>query len=247
MTSFRIIGAGRAGLSLDGALRQIGWQGRALLTRGAPLAGAAADVDYLVIATPDAEITRVSHAVEPSSTATLVHLAGSLGPEALGAHHRTAAIHPLLSLTDPHRGAALLLSGAWFGVTAGPPAMPAASSMVEALSGHLMEIAPERRNLYHAAACVASNHLVALMAQAERLAAEAGLPFEALLSLVESSVTNVTALGARRALTGPVARGDWVTVASHLDALAPGERGLYEALAAAAASLAGRDWPPPRL
>ncbi|MHB1855508.1 MAG: DUF2520 domain-containing protein, partial [Acidimicrobiales bacterium] len=103
----------------------------------------------------------------------------------------------------------------------------------------------ERRALYHATATVASNHLVALLGQVERLASELDLPPEAFIALARGSLDNVAALGAIRALTGPVARGDWETVQRHRAALPPRERDLYEALAAEAARLAGRDLPAP--
>jgi predicted short-subunit dehydrogenase-like oxidoreductase (DUF2520 family) len=40
----------------------------------------------------------------------------------------------------------------------------------------------------------------------------------------------VAGLGPAAALTGPVARGDWGTVARHLDALPADERAGYEAM-----------------
>ena len=45
------------------------------------------------------------------------------------------------------------------------------------------------------------------------------------------------------ALTGPIARGDVVTVARHLDALPASERDAYGALAEIARRLARRDDP----
>jgi predicted short-subunit dehydrogenase-like oxidoreductase (DUF2520 family) len=50
-------------------------------------------------------------------------------------------------------------------------------------------------------------------------------------------------VGAEKALTGPVARGDADTVARHLDALPPDERPAYRALAREALRLSGRDDP----
>jgi predicted short-subunit dehydrogenase-like oxidoreductase (DUF2520 family) len=91
---------------------------------------------------------------------------------------------------------------------------------------------------YHTAACVASNHLVALLGQVERLAAQAGVPFEAFLPLVRGTVANVTELGPAAALTGPVARGDHETVARHIDALPHDERDTYRALVREARRLA---------
>jgi predicted short-subunit dehydrogenase-like oxidoreductase (DUF2520 family) len=51
----------------------------------------------------------------------------------------------------------------------------------------------------------------------------------------------VAALGPAAALTGPVARGDWATVAEHLHALPADERPAYEAMTAQAARLCGRE------
>jgi predicted short-subunit dehydrogenase-like oxidoreductase (DUF2520 family) len=94
---------------------------------------------------------------------------------------------------------------------------------------------------YHAAACVASNHLVALLGQVERLAATAGVPFEAFVPLVRGTVENVAELGPAAALTGPVARGDDETIARHVDALPVDERDGYRALLREARRLARRE------
>jgi predicted short-subunit dehydrogenase-like oxidoreductase (DUF2520 family) len=90
---------------------------------------------------------------------------------------------------------------------------------------------------------VASNHLVALLGQVERLAAAAGVPAEAYWDLARPTIDNVVELGAAAALTGPVARGDWETVRRHLAAIAPDERDAYLAMSVAAARLVGRDVP----
>jgi predicted short-subunit dehydrogenase-like oxidoreductase (DUF2520 family) len=91
-------------------------------------------------------------------------------------------------------------------------------------------VADEDRAAYHAAAAIASNHLVALLGQAERVAASAGVPFEAYLDLVQATVDNVRALGPAAALTGPAARGDRATLDRHRAALAPDERAAYDTM-----------------
>jgi predicted short-subunit dehydrogenase-like oxidoreductase (DUF2520 family) len=96
------------------------------------------------------------------------------------------------------------------------------------------------RTAYHTAAVVASNHLVALLGQVDRLAARAGVPYEAFAPLVMASVQNAFTLGPAEALTGPVARGDLATVEQHLRDLDPAERDSYRALAREAARLTGR-------
>ena len=89
------------------------------------------------------------------------------------------------------------------------------AELARTLGLHPFELPDSRRMQYHAAAVVASNHLVALLGQVERLASACGVPFDAFAPLVQSSVINALGIGPSRALTGPVARGDLVTVEQH--------------------------------
>ena len=103
----------------------------------------------------------------------------------------------------------------------------------------------ESRPLYHAAAVFASNYLVTVLAEAERLFREAGLddPGPLFLPLVRATLDNVHAMGAERALTGPAVRGDAGTVERNLSALserAPEAVPAYMALATVALNLAER-------
>lgn len=81
-------------------------------------------------------------------------------------------------------------------------------------------IADRDRAAYHAAASIASNFLITLEASAERLAASAGVSRELLIPLVRATVENWARLGSDRALTGPVARGDELTVQRQREAIA---------------------------
>ena len=240
--SVRVIGSGRAGGAMAAALAEVGWRVRPVLGRAAApadVAAAAADVDLVLIATPDAAVAEVAAAVEPADTAAVAHLAGSLGLDAVAAHPRPAALHPLVALPDADLGARRLLAGCWFAV-AGDPLV---RQVVADLGGRAFEVADGDRAAYHAAAVVASNHLVALLGQAERIAAQAGLPFAPFLDLVRATVDNVDEMGPAAALTGPAARGDEATIQRHLDAIAPAEHSAYRALADEARRLAGRTAP----
>jgi predicted short-subunit dehydrogenase-like oxidoreductase (DUF2520 family) len=234
----RVIGPGRAGLSLSRALESAGWRVEGPLGRGDDLRTAAAGVDLLVLATPDRAIAEVAAAVEPEPATVVAHLAGSLGVDVLAPHARRAALHPLVAMPDPGTGARRL-RGAWFAVAGDP----LAREVVEALGGRWFTVADDDRAAYHAAACIASNHLVALLGQVERVAAGAGVPVEAYLDLVRATVDNVAALGPAAALTGPAARGDVATIERHLAALAPDERPAYEAMAALARRLVEEEEP----
>lgn len=228
----RVVGPGRAGRSLAAALSRAGWQVVGLLGRGEDLADAGADVDLLVLATPDAAIAQVAASITPRPEPVVAHLAGSLGLDVLGAHPRRAAVHPLVALPDAEVGAARL-AGAWFAVAGDPLAQRVAAD----LGGRWFEVADADRAAYHAAAVVASNHLVALMGQVERIAAGIGVPGAAYVDLARGALDDVAALGPAAALTGPAARGDWSTVARHLVAIDETEHEAYRALAAAARRL----------
>ena len=66
VTTFRVIGPGRAGRSLMAALGAVGgFESMGALGRGDPVAAAAAGVDLLVIATPDDQVARVAALVVP--------------------------------------------------------------------------------------------------------------------------------------------------------------------------------------
>lgn len=231
----RIVGPGRAGTALALALTNAGWDVAPMLGRTDDPAGAAAGVDLLVLATPDAEIRGVARAVRPVDTTVVAHLSGALGLGVLAPHPRRAAIHPLVALPTPELGAKRLVGG-WFAVAGDP----LADEVVRALGGRSFTVADAQRATYHAAAVMASNHLVALLGQVERLAAEVGVPMQAYLDLATDTLANVVELGAGGALTGPAARGDEGTIRRHLRALPAEERRAYRGMVDAARRLAAR-------
>jgi predicted short-subunit dehydrogenase-like oxidoreductase (DUF2520 family) len=216
VTTFRVIGPGRAGRSLMAALDAAGgFDCRGALGRGHPLAEAAMGVDLLVIATPDDEVARVAASVSPVASTAVIHLSGSLGLDVLDGHPRRGSLHPLMPLPTPAIGAERLRSGITFAVSGDPMTR----ALAVALGGQAVEVDDHNRTSYHAAASVAANHLVALIGQVERIAATAGLPLDAFAGLMRAATDDALALGPRQALTGPAVRGDWDTVARHRAAL----------------------------
>jgi predicted short-subunit dehydrogenase-like oxidoreductase (DUF2520 family) len=103
------------------------------------------------------------------------------------------------------------------------------------MGGEPVFIAEEQRDLYHAALASGANYLVTLVVQASDLLRDAGVthPARMLGPLLSAALDNALRLG-DAALTGPVARGDADTVASHVNALradAPEALPAYLALA----------------
>ena len=217
MTTFRIVGPGRAGLSLMAALDAVeGFESRGALGRHDCLADAAMGVDLLVIATPDDSVPRVADRIAPVASTAVIHMSGSLGLDVLGDHPRSGSLHPLVPLPTPAIGAERLRSGITFAVAGDAMAW----RLAEALDGRPVRVDDDNRTTYHAAAAIAANHLVALIGQVERIAATIDLPLEAFAGLIHAATDDALALGPRRALTGPAARGDWDTVERHRSALA---------------------------
>jgi predicted short-subunit dehydrogenase-like oxidoreductase (DUF2520 family) len=259
--AFALVGPGRAGTAVALALVGRGWRPVAVAGRrvdapstqavaarlGAPaveVADAGRDADLLVIATPDSAIAdaaaTLAAALRPG--ALVVHLSGASTLHELDAvllarpDVEVASLHPLQSLPSGEVGRDRL-AGSWCAIDGSPQVERVALS----LGMRPFRVDAADRARYHAAASVASNHLVALLGQVERLAANAGVPFEAFLPLVRGTLANVADLGPAAALTGPVARGDDATVARHLDALPADESDAYRALAREARRLAGRE------
>jgi predicted short-subunit dehydrogenase-like oxidoreductase (DUF2520 family) len=222
----RVVGAGRAGGSLAAALAAAGWDAE-LIGRDGDVARSTAGVDLVAIAVPDASVADVARSIEADGVAVVVHLSGSLGLAALAHHVRRGVLHPLVSLPDPVTGAERLRSGAWFGLSTEGDQL--VSEVVADLGGRAIAVAEDDWVRYHTAAVVASNHLVGLLGQVERLAHAVGAPLDAFLALARGSLDNAVALGPADALTGPVRRGDWETVQRHLAALPDDERAAYEA------------------
>jgi predicted short-subunit dehydrogenase-like oxidoreductase (DUF2520 family) len=227
MTLVRIIGPGRAGLSMAAALTGAGWQVDGPWGRDHDPAPAASGCDLLLLAVPDHAVAPLAGAVRPNPSSAVAHLSGSLGLAPLAQHPRPAVLHPLVALADPELGAARL-RGAAFGVASGGD--PLALDAVAALEGRAIEVSEGAWAAYHAAAVIASNHLVGLLGQVERVAAGVGAPLDAYLDLARQTIENVAALGPAAALTGPVRRGDRATVERHLAALDPNERHTYRAM-----------------
>ncbi len=225
MTTVRIIGPGRAGRSFASAFATAGLELGGLLGRADDISSAAAGVDVLLLAVPDQAIAAVARAVRPVPSTVVAHCSGAFGLEVLAPHERVATLHPLVTLPDPSIGAARLGSGGYFAV-AGDRAV---TELVLALGGRTLVVSEGARARYHAAACMASNHLVALLGQVQRVAASIGLPLEAFLPLAQGALDDVSRLGPAAALTGPVARGDLTTIERHREVLDPAELVGYDA------------------
>jgi predicted short-subunit dehydrogenase-like oxidoreductase (DUF2520 family) len=252
MMRLNIVGGGRVGRVLGRLWRDAGLlevaavcnRSRASSARSVAFIGAGRALaelsllepaDLVMVSVPDDAVAAVAEGLAragPELRGSVVfHVSGVLGIEPLAATAergaRTASMHPLASFAEPER-MIRTFAGTPCGLTGDDAARNVLRRLVTAIGGRAFDVDGEAKALYHAAAVVASNHLVATMALALRLFEAAGVGSGAARDiaghLARQTLDNVVALGPENALTGPVARGDVDTVRRHLDALAGGAR-----------------------
>ncbi|HOC59930.1 MAG: DUF2520 domain-containing protein [Syntrophaceae bacterium] len=266
---FSVIGAGMVGTAIGFLLKKAGHHivsfvdvSQAHLKRAQKYTGApgfhkpvqaAEKADCLLITTPDDRIRTVCAEIATHASLQgkkVLHMSGAGGLDlldhAVRAGGQVASIHPLQSFSSIE-GAIASIPGSYFGVTAAKGAKKFASSLVRDLGGIPMEITPEQKPLYHAAACIASNYLVSLMSVVESIYRSIGFSDKdarkAYLPLVYGSLANIKNQGCEKALTGPIARGDAGTIQKHIKAMAshhPDLSPLYTNMGFIAVNLARR-------
>jgi predicted short-subunit dehydrogenase-like oxidoreductase (DUF2520 family) len=217
-----VFGRGRLGNALATSLREAGLNVEGPLGRDAQPAGYGsaprepelADPPVVLLCVPDGEIAGAAAKLAPGLI--VGHCSGATTLDALGAHE-AFSLHPLMTVT----AAGAEFAGAGAAIAGSTPrALNVAAQLADALGMSPVALADDDRAAYHAAASIASNFLITLEAGAERLAASAGVRRELLVPLVRATVENWATLGAARALTGPIARGDQLTVQRQREAVA---------------------------
>ena len=245
-----IVGPGRVGSALARAFADAGIEVEGPLGRG-DVPGA----DAVLLCVPDNGIAEAAASVVDARAAVglarprfIGHTSGATPLDALGAQARgqqAFGLHPLQAVT----GASTPLEGCGCAIAGSTPeAVDLARGLALAARMEPFEIDDSARAAYHAAASIASNFVVTLEWMAERLAAAAGIsPDDArrmLAPLVRQTVGNWSELGAADALTGPIARGDELTVQRQRKAIADAAPDLlpaFDALADATRALASRE------
>jgi predicted short-subunit dehydrogenase-like oxidoreductase (DUF2520 family) len=187
--------------------------------------------ELILITTPDDVITTIAGRLADSQKGgtlgrTVLHTSGALSSKVLSSlaevGFHIGSLHPLVSVSDPVSGAANLRD-AFYCLEGDRAALRVARAVVRDLGGQSFSIDSRNKTLYHAAAVMASGHMVALFDIAAELLARCGLDQKrarrVLMPLVESTVRNLFSSDPARALTGTFARGDLATVQRHLAAL----------------------------
>lgn len=229
---YGVIGLGRVGSAMLTLLREAGhtpvWAVSSRQTeKEIPIHRAVpeqpGDARIVFLAVPDSRIRETAGRLKQAwgqgcRDVIFFHFSGLLTSEELislaeeGA--QTGSLHPLQSIIDADQ-ARQILRGSVFTFEGSAGAQQAARHVAHSLGVPLMTIAREDKVLYHAAAVVASNYLVTLMDQASSIIQDIGMHLTHLMPLIRGTLANIEHHGSK-ALTGPVARGDWATVRAHV-------------------------------
>ncbi len=224
---------------------------------GAPLVTdleeAVRGADVVAICVPDREVPGVAAelaSVPLADQAVVFHTSGSLSSrnlETLRSKNRGVALasaHPLQSFASPKEAMGRMRGVTW-SIEGDERALAFLDGMVAGFGGKPIRIQTDGKPLYHAAAAVASNYLVAILDVAVSLAEASGMPRESVIPafrpLMEGSLANFSRLGAVEGLTGPISRGDTTTVSRHMVAIRtrlPQVEEVYRALGRYALQLA---------
>lgn len=257
--SVSVIGSGRLGTALAIALSSSGYPIQAVVARRLTTAKKAAalvsrhalalkatELDRLpasrivLLTTPDDEIANTAQKLASAQRILLkgsivLHTSGALSSDVLkpltGIGFHVGSLHPLVSVSDPRTGRKSL-RGAFYCIEGDAVATRTARAIVRDLKGRSFTISADKKALYHAAAVMASGHVLALYDLATEMLVQCGVErgnaLRVLMPLLKSTVSNLSRSNAARALTGTFARGDVATVRRHLQALS--SDGLLDAL-----------------
>ncbi|CAN2049959.1 DUF2520 domain-containing protein [Candidatus Magnetomoraceae bacterium gMMP-1] len=242
--SFAIVGCGRLGINLAVQLHKAGYPVAGLSSKSLDSAEKlgkhigtdlitnvpweiTVKADLVFITTPDDLIERVCteiakrHGLKKNSI--VIHCSGLLSSKILNCAKDSgcyaASIHPLQSFAKATYDKNLF-EDIFMSVEGDIKALEMAQKIISDLGARSIKIYTETKNLYHAAAVVASNYLVTLLYLAQELNRAAGIPkkysLESLKPLIQGTLNNIETYGIPSALTGPIARGDLKTVKNHI-------------------------------
>ncbi|TDR82812.1 Rossmann-like and DUF2520 domain-containing protein [Paludibacterium purpuratum] len=266
MQTLAIFGAGRLGQSWGRLAQQSGrYRVVAVCCRSEAAARRAVDfigagqpatldapvalADLNLLAVPDDALAELATRLADRPTAiaaTAFHASGVLDSAVLApltsAGLVCGSLHPAFSFAEPAR-AVQTFAGTLCALEGNAAAQTTLQAFAAAIGGRPFSLTPGSKAAYHASLSIASNFLVTLTGLAQAVAAQAGIEGELARSLLgnlmHQSLDNALTLGAARALTGPIARGDAATVRQHLAVLGgTPQAALYLALGRATLALA---------
>lgn len=206
--------------------------------------------DIILITTPDNTISEACLAlcqnkhIKPGCI--VIHCSGSLTSEVLLPLKQRgcsiASIHPMHSFANPELSVKQY-AGTFCAVEGDKEATQIVTQLFQSIGSITYFIHKDKKQLYHAAGVFACNYLVTLSQQSLSCLQDAGVEQEMamkiIVNLMKSTVFNLEkTMSPEKSLTGPIQRGDTVTIQHHLNALdSPIQKALYSLLGQATVGL----------
>lgn len=197
--------------------------------------------DTLFITTPDNVIGSVWDCIKNNMSVQnkiVCHFSGALSSDVFTDSQSTGAgvcsVHPMLAFSDKLTSYRIP-ANTFFAIEGEETAVSAVKSLFESLGNTVCRIDKSKKSLYHTAASVLSNEIVALLDMGYSLLEQCGFSRDdavgATKNLVSGNVKSVLENGCVNALTGPVERNDLQTVKKHVESLQGEDRQIYILLA----------------
>jgi predicted short-subunit dehydrogenase-like oxidoreductase (DUF2520 family) len=218
--------------------------------------------DLWLLAVPDAHIAACAQVLAANvrqradTPALAFHCSGAQSAELLAPLRdlgwAVASAHPVLSFASG-QSAVAQFAGTPCALEGDAAACDALRPLFTAIGAACFDVRSQDKVLYHAAAVLATNFAPVLQTLAEDAWRATGMPDALVLRLRErllrNAVDNIVALGPRKALTGPAARGDFAAIARQAAVVAdwdPQAAAAYRALSDLALRMAGHSSEPPQ-
>jgi predicted short-subunit dehydrogenase-like oxidoreductase (DUF2520 family) len=177
--------------------------------------------DLYILAVSDSAVADVSTQFAFPTQSVVAHTAGSVPIDALSPKiaHR-AVLYPLQTFTRGRRIDDFRRRVPFFIEGTTSHALETVRTVAEAISDNVSEMSSPERARLHLAAVFAGNFSNAMFSVAEKIANDAGVPYDLLRPLIAETAAKALAMPSPRdAQTGPAARGDLDTQRQHIEIL----------------------------
>lgn len=162
-----------------------------------------------------------------------VHMSGALTSQSLNSLEKkgakTCSLHPLQTFSSID-AAVYDLENTYFSVE-GDVLMEA---FVRHLGNPYFTLTKDQKTKYHLSACIFSNYLVTLMDFGTKMLNDIGIDedqgLKAMKPLIDATLSNIYKKGIKASLTGPIQRGDTITLEKHMSELEGLDLGVYQLL-----------------
>lgn len=210
--------------------------------------------DITFITTPDELIAETCSALCKSKflkpQSIIVHCSGALSSVILQSVKSKkcyiASIHPMHSFASIETSIKQF-KGTFCAMEGDEKALAKLKPLFEGIGSQIFKLNKDKKALYHASAVFASNYLITLAQQSLNCMQAAEVKedkiLEVIASIMQTTLNNLIKTGStEKALTGPIARGDSLIIAKHLEALEnQDQKKLYALLGQATLAITNLD------